>query len=65
MSRNLCLSCFPCIKVQKQNYSNSNENLISLEAQNQNQAVNSEDAHKKCIFCHLEKERIIYEVSIT
>ncbi|OUM68446.1 hypothetical protein PIROE2DRAFT_3905 [Piromyces sp. E2] len=65
MSRNLCLSCFPCIKIQKQSYSNSNENsnenLISAEAQNQIQAINLDDTHKKCIFCHLEKERIIYE----
>jgi len=59
MSRNLCLSCFPCIKIQKQNYSNSNENLISSE--NQNQVVQTENAHKKCLFCNLDKNRIIYE----
>jgi len=59
MSRNLCLSCFPCIKIQKQNYSNSNENLVSPE--NQNQVAQTENTHKKCIFCHLDKNRIIYE----
>ncbi|ORX48389.1 HIT-like protein [Piromyces finnis] len=61
MSRNLFSCCFPCVKIQKQNYSTSNDNLISVEVQNQNQIVNSEDTHKKCIFCHLDKERIIYE----
>jgi len=68
MTRNLCLSCFPCIKIQKQEYSNSNENLISLESQNQkpsqNQVAQTENDHKKCIFCHLDKNRIIYEVNI-
>jgi len=57
MTKNICLSCFPCIKIQKEQYSNSNENLINAEGQN----VNQEDPHKKCIFCHLDKNRIIYE----
>lgn len=57
MTKNICLSCFPCIKIQKEHYSNSNENLINAEGQ----PINQEDPHKKCIFCHLDKNRIIYE----
>jgi diadenosine tetraphosphate (Ap4A) HIT family hydrolase len=52
MSKNICLSCFPCIKIQNLN-SNSAENLLGPDGK--------PIQPSNCIFCHLDKNRIIYE----